>query len=296
VARERFARAASWGNTQPLNLRDLRTPLLWLAAIRGALALIAIPLAPFLYEEHFLILVLLRPTKEVLLAGGYLAAKGDVSLMQIAFAAIPLAIVSVWHSFALGRVHHTEIKNGDLPWLANRVLKPDKVRRTQKVLRRRGSWLVFLGRLAAFPSTVIGLAAGASKMRTATFLTVDGIGGVLALSAVLALGYVAQGASSRAQWIATIGGVAMLLAFSGLLWWFMHQEPKGRPQRRSAGNRTGAPGKRRGASGRSTRARSGGTKRTTSTGKGTTTASRSGRKRATRPSARTRRTRSASRS
>lgn len=200
---------------------------MWLAAVRAVLAIVAIPLAPFLYKEHFLVLVLLRPTKEVLLAGGYLAAKGDVHLLQIAGAAIPLAILAVWHSFALGRLHHTEIKNGDLPWLANTILKPDKVRRVQKVLRRRGSSLVFLGRLAAFPSTVIGLAAGASKMQTRTFLAVDAAGGFLALSGVLALGYVAHGASSRAQIIALIGGVVALLAFSLLLSWFMHQEPKG---------------------------------------------------------------------
>ena len=46
-------------------LKRFRGVLLWAAALRVALGIVAIPLAPFLYKRHFLVLVLLRPTKEI---------------------------------------------------------------------------------------------------------------------------------------------------------------------------------------------------------------------------------------
>src|SRR6476469_615834 len=105
------------------HISSLRTPLLWLALVRAVLGVIAIPLAPFLYKEHFIVLVLLRPTKEVLLAGGFLVKRGDLNLFALLAAAIPLAILGVWHFYYLGRAFATEIQTGKgLPKFAQRLL------------------------------------------------------------------------------------------------------------------------------------------------------------------------------
>lgn len=81
----------------------LRTVLLWLAAVRIALGIAAIPLAKFLYEDNFLFLVIMRPTKEVLLAGAFQARATDSPglLLQIVLAAVPLSILGVWHFYYL---------------------------------------------------------------------------------------------------------------------------------------------------------------------------------------------------
>ena len=42
------------------------------------LGIVAILLAPALFDDHFVVLVLLRPTKEVLLAGGFFLRQDDV--------------------------------------------------------------------------------------------------------------------------------------------------------------------------------------------------------------------------
>lgn len=71
----------------PVRESSLRQGLIGVALLRGALSLVAIPLAPFLYEGHFVALVLLRPTKEVLLVGGFLVREGDVALLPLVAAA-----------------------------------------------------------------------------------------------------------------------------------------------------------------------------------------------------------------
>ena len=75
---------------------DKRKLLVALAAVRLVLGIAAIPLAPLLYEDNFLVLVLLRPTKEVFLAGGFFVRQGDVNLALLILCAIPLSIFGVW--------------------------------------------------------------------------------------------------------------------------------------------------------------------------------------------------------
>src|SRR2546421_6944622 len=114
--------------TRDVRSRNARTPLLWLAAVRAVLGLLAIPLAPALYKDHFLVLVLLRPTKEVLLAGGFFVRDGRVTLLPILAAAVPLAIFGVWHFYALGRGWSRELNRGEMPKLAQRILPPKRIK------------------------------------------------------------------------------------------------------------------------------------------------------------------------
>ena len=76
--------------------------LAWVATTRLVLALVALPLAPFLYRHHFLVLVLLRPSQGVLLAGAILARHHHISLVAMLLAAIPLELFVVWVYFLLG--------------------------------------------------------------------------------------------------------------------------------------------------------------------------------------------------
>lgn len=122
--------------------------LLWLAGVRVGLALVAIPLAPFLYLHHFLVLVLLRPSMGVLLAGAILAREGHTSLPAMLGAAVPLQLVAVWLYFLLGDAWQEDIDSDDrLPFFTARLLQPGQIRHLRQTLRSgEAITLVFLGR------------------------------------------------------------------------------------------------------------------------------------------------------
>jgi len=192
-------------------MREWRRPLMALAVARAALSLVAIPLAPFLFEEHFVLLVLLRPTKEVLLAGGFLVREGDVNPVSLLSAAIPLMVFGVWQFFALGRGYAKEIARCDVPGLGGRVLPGKRVDALRKLLEKKGVRLVFLGRLAAFPSTLVAAAAGASKMPSRSFLLADGAGALLSVVQVVGAGLLLGSAYKQAgPWLTGLGVVVLM--------------------------------------------------------------------------------------
>ena len=201
-----------------------RAPLLWLAAVRIAVGILAIPLAPVLYKKHFLVLVLMRPTKEVLLAAGFLAREHKTNLVEILLAAVPLAIVGVWHSFALGRGHTEEIRKGKLPGIGKRLLPVDKLRTMQKLLRKKGAKLIVIGRLAVFPSALLGAAAGSSGMKTGEFLPADGIGGLLSIVESVGAGYLLGAAYKDGKKWVTLGGLIALAVFAFLIGRYLRRE------------------------------------------------------------------------
>ncbi|HUP85779.1 MAG TPA: VTT domain-containing protein [Acidimicrobiales bacterium] len=196
-----------------MRLERFRTPLLWLAAVRAVLGLVAVPLAPFLYKKHFAILVLLRPTKEVLLAAGFQIRRGDASPITVLAAAIPLCIFGVWLFFFLGRAFATEIQDGEgLPKFAERLLPTKRIKDLCAVLDKKGTRLVFLGRLATFPSSVLASAAGASEMPAKKFLPADLAGGLAGIGEVLFAGYVLGEAYKKAgPWLTGVGVIALLV-------------------------------------------------------------------------------------
>ena len=194
-----------------------RTALLWLAAVRFAVSVAAIPLAPFLYREHFILLVLMRPTKEVFLAAGFLLRQGKVSLPPVVLAAVPLMVLGVWLFFFLGKAYCKEIQSCELPGIGGRLMSPDKIQKIQKVLDKRGPRLIYLGRLAALSSAAVAAAAGACRMRAREFLPVDGLGALTSAAISIGVGYAAGEAYERAgPWI-TVFGVAVLVAATVLL-------------------------------------------------------------------------------
>lgn len=184
--------------------------MLALAAVRAVIGGVAVLAAPFLWEHHFSLLALLRPTKEVLLAGGYLAKVGDVSLPVIVLAALPILLPGVWIFYFLGRAFADEIDDCDLPGIAGRLLPPERIQKMQKVIEKRGTRVVFMGRLAAMPSSLLAAAAGSSEMPMRKFLIVDTLGGLVALAEVLAAGWMLGDMYERAgPWLAALGFVVL---------------------------------------------------------------------------------------
>ena len=193
------------------NEKRWRKPLLVLGFARVALAVVAIPLVPVLFKEHFLLLVFMRPTKELFLAGGFLVRRGDVNLGLLILAAIPLSIFGAWLFYFLGRTYAKEIEEGKLPKLADRLLDADKIKRFEKALDAKGGKLIFLGRLAVMSSAAVAAAAGAVRMRSKRFFPVDLAGGLLSIAYTVAAGYFLGEAYERAgPWLTGVGVVAFM--------------------------------------------------------------------------------------
>lgn len=189
-----------------------RLALLGLAALRAALALLAIPLAPVLWRDHFLVLVLLRPTKEVLLAGGFMARRGDVPLVLVVTTALPVLVGGVWLFFLLGKLWSPELEGGrGMPGWAKRVLPATRIRALRRLVDERGAPVVFLGRLAIFPSSVVAAAAGTAGMRTRRFLVADGLGSVASIVEVVGVGYLLGREYQAGRHWLTIAGAVVLL-------------------------------------------------------------------------------------
>jgi membrane protein DedA with SNARE-associated domain len=214
----------------------MRIVLLVLAAARTVLGLVAILLAPALFDDHFVVLVLLRPTKEVFLAAGFLLREGDVNLAQVVLAATPLSIFGVWLFYFLGRSWAEEIQAGrGLPRWAAKVLPPDRITALCGVVERKGGRVVVLGRLAAFPSTLLGAAAGTSGLAARRFLVADGIGGYLAMAEVLGAGYALGGAYDRAgPWLTATGVVVLVVLLVAMGRWLKRQSARGGERRSPA--------------------------------------------------------------
>ena len=200
-----------------------RGVLLALAVLRGAVSAVAVPLAPVLWREHFLALVLLRPTKEVLLAAGFRIREGDLLLPSVVVVALPILVLGVWLFYALGRTFADDLEDGDLPGVAGRVLPADKVQAMCRVLDRRGARVVFLGRLAVFPSSLMAAAAGAAGMAPRTFLVADGLGALASLALVLGVGYgLGEAYEHGGPWITAIGVAVAAGLLVALGRWLRH--------------------------------------------------------------------------
>lgn len=195
-----------------MQAQTFKTPLLVAAGIRAVLGVAAIPLVPFLYREHFAVLVLLRPTKEVLLAAGFQVRRGDANLLLVVLAAVPLAIFGVWLFFFLGQAFSKELQEGEgLPRFADRLLPTEKIKDLCAVLEDKGPKVIFLGRLATFPSSLLAAAAGASGMRARKFLPADLLGASAGIAEVLVAGYLLGEAYKKAgPWLTGVGVIALL--------------------------------------------------------------------------------------
>lgn len=188
-----------------------RTTLLWLTGARLALGALAFPLAPFLYERHYLVLVLLRPTRLVLFFGGVLVAQDKTDAVTLIAAALPLALLGVWQAYAMGLANARRMKSDRIPERWRRFLPAKRLDRLRKALKDQGVKLVLLTRISFVPRYLVGAAAGSSDMEPRRFLVADGAGTALEIGLSLLLGYLA-GSSDGAAVVVAIGIAALIAA------------------------------------------------------------------------------------
>ena len=216
---------------------QVRKAMLAAAAVRAVLEIAAIPLAPFLYRKHVALLVLLRPTKEVLLYAGFALHRHNISLPVLILAAIPLLTLGVWQFYGLGQAFSADLAKHDLPGLAGRILPRKRIRRFESALEREGNKVLVLGRLAAMPSSIISAAAGASKMEWRRFATYDGIGALGSFVLMVGLGWFLEDAYDAAgPWLTALGVVAIAVV-AIVIGRALSQEPAPRRAKRAAASK-----------------------------------------------------------
>jgi undecaprenyl-diphosphatase len=188
-----------------------RQVLLVLAAARGVLAVVAIPLAPVLYREHPAVLVLLRPSKEVLLFAGYMIRDGKLSLWVTVLAALPLLVFAAWVFFGLGHDYREDLQDADLPGIAGRILPRERIQHLCGAINDRGWPLVLVGRVAIMPSTLVAAAAGAAEVEFRTFALADTAGSAISLGMTIGAGFLlGEARESAGPWLTVLGAVAFL--------------------------------------------------------------------------------------
>ena len=191
---------------------DLRRWLIGLAVVRAAMAGGVVLAAPWLYREHAAVLVLLRPTKEVFLFAGFMVREEEEPLLLVVVAALPLLLAGVWLFFALGRAYARELQKADLPGVAGRILPKKRLDALCGVLDERGMRVVFLGRLAAFPSSLMAAAAGAAGVSWKDYLIADTAGALVSLAAVVGIGYgLGEAYDEGGAWVTGAGVVVLVV-------------------------------------------------------------------------------------
>jgi membrane protein DedA with SNARE-associated domain len=163
-------------------------------------------------------LTLLRPSKDSLLWGGALwrTRPGEVDLVLLFAAYAVLMIVLNWPFLYLGRAYGPALARGEGPAWFHRFVSEENLARARSLLARKGPTIAVVGRIAAFPPTVMSAAAGTSDVPAWKYQLADTVGGVAGFAVTVGLGVALGETFERAGIWVTLGGVALI--FGAVSW------------------------------------------------------------------------------
>ncbi|MGH3535507.1 MAG: DedA family protein [Pseudonocardiaceae bacterium] len=168
----------SMGQDRGMVLDALRalppTPMLILAFLCPAL-------------EASTMLGVIFPGEIAILVAGAAAQVGTLSLWSVIPISVAGAVIGDAVGFGIGRRYGERL----LKRLPDRLVKPDAVRATNDLLRRRGPIVVLIGRMTALLRALVPGLAGMSGLSWWRFLPYNLLGGVIWATTVAILGYLA---------------------------------------------------------------------------------------------------------
>jgi len=196
----------------------LRRILLVVAALRFVIPIAMLPLIPVLQRDNFLLLLGLRPGKELLLLGGGRARiDGDPTLLEMWLVTLPFLVVAVWVFFAVGRLYRRALREGNGPAWLHRAIPAERLLVADRILAKHGPVIAILGRIATIPPTILAAAAGASDVRARRYLVADFLGAVAGFGTAVGAGYVLGQAYERGGPWLTGAGIVFVVVFAMLL-------------------------------------------------------------------------------
>ncbi|GGI05772.1 DedA family protein [Egicoccus halophilus] len=208
----------------PQDRVPLRRALLAVAVLRFVIPIAMLPLIPVMLGERFLLLLALRPGKELLLLGGARARFGDVTVLELWLAVFPFLVVGVWAFFALGRLYRDALRTGDGPAWLHRAVPADKLLLADRILAKRGPAIAILGRIATVPPTVLAAAAGASDVSTRRYLLADLVGSIAGFGTAVGAGYaLGQAYEDGGPWLTGLGIAIVFVLVTLLTSWIQRE-------------------------------------------------------------------------
>jgi membrane-associated protein len=127
------------------------------------------------------------PGEIAILVAGAAAHAGALSLWAVIPAAVAGAIIGDAVGFGVGRRYGERF----IKLLPERLVKPEAVRATNDLIRRRGPIVVLIGRMTALLRALVPGLAGMSGLSWRIFLPYNILGGAVWASVVALLGYLA---------------------------------------------------------------------------------------------------------
>jgi membrane protein DedA with SNARE-associated domain len=178
------------------------------------------------------------PSELVIPLAGFVAARGDLSLVLViaAGSAGSLAGATVWYEVGR-RVGERRLRD----WISRHgrwlTLGPDDIDRAQQWFERRGRAAVFIGRLVPGVRTLVSLPAGFAGMPLASFLVFSAAGTVIWTTALAAAGLVLQAQYAVVGKYVNLATNILLAAFAALMAW-RYLKGKGEREKGQGGRKT----------------------------------------------------------
>ncbi len=127
------------------------------------------------------------PGEIAILVAGAAAQVGTLPLWAVIPTGVAGAVIGDAIGFGVGRRYGARL----LSRLPERLVKPEAVRATNALIRRRGPIVVLIGRTTALLRALVPGLAGMSGLSWRRFLPYNLLGGMIWASVVAALGYLA---------------------------------------------------------------------------------------------------------
>lgn len=180
----------------------------WLEGLAGSTGWwIYLVLGGLAFGEAAVFLGVVLPGETALLVGGYLAARGTLSLPIMIAVAVGCAIAGDSVGYEVGRRLGPRLRRS---WLGRRV-GDQRWDRAEGFLERHGGKSVFFGRSVALLRALVPTLAGASRMRYRTFLPWNAAGGLLWGTGCVLLGYLFARSLSTVERYLQVSGVAVVV-------------------------------------------------------------------------------------
>lgn len=143
------------------------------------------------------------PGETAILAAAVLAADGGLSLPLVILAGAVGAVIGDSAAYWIGRAGQGPLRRGIV-----RVAGEDRLIASERMIRRHGAGLVFVGRFLPGLRIAINVSCGAGQMGYRRFLLFDALGGAVWAAQAALIGYFLGRAFADKPW------VAFLVAFA----------------------------------------------------------------------------------
>jgi membrane protein DedA with SNARE-associated domain len=154
----------------------------------------------------------LLPGETAIVAAAVLAADGSLSLPLVILAGAAGAAIGDSAAYWIGRAGGGPIKR-----FVTRFAGKERLEAAERMVRRQGAALVFVGRFLPGIRIAINLSCGAGQMAYALFLFFDLLGGVVWATQAALLGYFAGKAFAGQLWVAFVVAFGVTAVIGGLV-------------------------------------------------------------------------------